>query len=78
MIHLAYSFEEIMDYHPDNKDVYSEIKRNLSNLVPFVGAGLTRFAYCSWPEALTKLAGKITNRNNSKQVKQLIKSGDSM
>lgn len=77
-MYLSYSFEEIMEYHPDNRDVYNEIKGNLSNLVPFVGAGLTRFAYCSWPEALTKLAGKITNRNDFRQVKQLIKSGDYM
>ena len=71
-MYMAYFFEEIMAYHPDNKDVYSEIKENLSNLVPFVGAGLTRFAYHSWKDALTELAGKITNRNDSRQVKKLI------
>ena len=60
---LAYSFEEIMAYHPDNKYVYREIKENLPNLVPFVGAGLTQFAYPSWKQALIELAGKITNRN---------------
>lgn len=75
MIHLSYSFEEIMAYHPDNKDVYNEIKENLLNLVPFVGAGLTHFAYPSWKEALNKLTGKITNKNDSRQVKKLIKSG---
>ena len=75
---LAYSFEEIMDYHPDNKDVYSEIKENLSNLVPFVGAGLTQFAYPSWKQALTELSDKITNKTDSKQVKQLIRDGHYM
>lgn len=75
---LAYSFEEIMAYHPDNINVYSEIKENLSNLVPFVGAGLTCFAYYSWNGALTKLAGKITNKNDSRQVKNLIKTGHYM
>ena len=72
---LAYTFEEIMAYHPDNDDVYSEIKENLSNLVPFVGAGLTRFAYHSWKGTLNELAGKITNRNDSRQVKKLIRDG---
>lgn len=78
MMYLAYFFEEIMAYHPDNKDVYSEIKENLSNLVPFVGAGLTQFAYPSWNQALTELADKITNKTDSKQVKKLIKDGHYM
>lgn len=72
---LAYSFEEIMAYHPDNKYVYREIKENLPNLVPFVGAGLTQFAYPSWKQALIELAGKITNRNYFRQVENLIKNG---
>lgn len=78
MMYLAYSFEEIMAYHPDNKDVYSEIKENLSNLVPFVGAGLTQFAYPSWKQALTELADKITNKSDSNQVKKLIRDGHYM
>ena len=72
---LVYSFEEIMDYHPDNKYVYSEIKENLPNLVPFAGAGLTQFAYSSWKQALIELAGKITNRNHFRQIENLIKNG---
>ena len=77
-MYLAYTFEEIMAYHPDNKDVYSEIKENLSNLVPFVGAGLTQFAYPSWKQALTELADKITNKSDSNQVKKLIRDGHYM
>ena len=73
---MSYSFEEIMAYHPDNKYVYEEIKKNLSVMVPFVGAGLTQFAYCSWGKALDELAGKITDKKNCNQVKKLIKSGD--
>lgn len=64
-----YSFEEIMEFHPDNKYVYNEIKRNLSALIPFVGAGLTQFAYYSWPDALAKLAEKITNKKSHKKSK---------
>lgn len=72
-----YSFEEIMEFHPDNRDVYNEIKRNLSVLIPFVGAGLTMFAYYSWPDALAKIAEKITNEDSHKKVKDLIdKKGD--
>lgn len=49
---MAYTFEEIMAFHPDNKDVYQEIRQFLPKLVPFIGAGLTSFAYYSWPKAL--------------------------
>ena len=46
---MSYTFEEIMQFHPDNEDVYEEIKKLLigKKLVPFVGAGLTKFAYYS-------------------------------
>lgn len=75
---MTYSFEDIMAYHPDNIYVYKEIKENLSNLVPFIGAGLTQFAYHSWDGALMELAGKITNKADSRHVKGLIKSRDYM
>lgn len=71
---MAYSFEEIMSFHSDNKDVYDEIKMNLFDLVPFIGAGLTQFAYGSWTETLKKLAKKITNKKNYNKIMGLIKS----
>lgn len=69
---FMYSFEEIMKYHPDNQNVYNEIKRNLSVLIPFVGAGLTQFAYYSWPDALSEIANKITDEDDINKVQQLI------
>lgn len=51
---MSYSFEEIMAFHSDNLTVYQEIKQDLPKLVPFIGAGLTQFAYYSWPDALKK------------------------
>ena len=73
---MAYLFEEIMSFHPDNRDVYQEIKMNLSNLVPFIGAGLTQFVYDTWPGTLKKIANKITNRKNYRKVKTFINSQD--
>ncbi len=70
-----YSFEEIMRFHPDNEVVYGEIKRNLPVLVPFVGAGLSQFAYYSWPKALNEIAKKITNEINHGEVENLINQG---
>lgn len=73
---MSYSFEEIMSYHPDNKNVYEEIKKNISVMVPFIGAGLTQFAYCSWKNALKELTQKITNNKERSQLKKLIQNGD--
>ncbi len=69
---LAYSFEEIMAYHPDNITVYEEIKRNISVLCPFIGAGLTQFAYYSWADALRQLVQKITEKGRAEQILSLI------
>lgn len=71
---LAYSFDEIMAYHPDNADVYREIKQLLPRLVPFIGAGLTQFAYCSWPNALKTLSGKLTDSASAQKIADLINS----
>ena len=66
-----YSFEEIMNFHPDNKQVYDEIKKNLSVLIPFVGAGLTQFAYYSWSGVLFEIAKKITNEDDLHGILQV-------
>ena len=63
-----------MAYHPDNADVYREIKQLLPRLVPFIGAGLTQFAYYSWPNALKTLSGKLTDGVSVQKVANLINS----
>ena len=71
---MAYTFQEIMDYKPKhNQDVYDEIKKHLSDLIPFVGAGLTNFAYGSWPGALKTLAGYISDTKTKQEIRQLIR-----
>lgn len=73
---MAYTFDEIMAFHPDNAVVYQEIKELLPKLVPFVGAGLTQFVYCSWPKALEMLSNKLTDRVSVQEVNDLIASKD--
>lgn len=65
-----------MKYHPDNLFVYKEIERSVHRLVPFVGVGLTKFAYYSWPGALTEHSRKLTDNQNIRYVKTLIKNKD--
>lgn len=74
VISISYLFDEIMEYHPDNWKVYDEIKQFLPKLVPFVGAGLTQFVYCSWPTALEKFSDKLTNRTDKQKALDLIKA----
>ena len=69
---MSYPFEEIMAYHKGNRRVYNEIKRSLSKLVPFVGAGLTQFAYGTWPEALKALTDMLAGPENVQEVTHLI------
>lgn len=73
---MAYTFDEIMAFHPDNEDVYREIKQLLPKLVPFIGAGLTSFAYYPWPDALETLSQKLTDSTSAQKVTDLINSKD--
>lgn len=72
---MKYTFEEIMNFHPDNKRVYHEIKNNISNLVPFVGAGLTAFAYGTWNDLLYSLTDRLTDTAEKKRIKDMISQG---
>lgn len=49
------TFQEIMSFHPGNPAVYQEIRDNLSQLLPFVGAGLTADFYKGWVPLLRNL-----------------------
>lgn len=72
---MEYTFEKIMKFHPDNPDVYKEIKRKMDQFVPFIGAGLTAFAYGTWKQSLRELAEKITEPAQKRQIAELINSG---
>lgn len=38
------TFEEILQYHPQNEQILNRLKIQLPHLIPFVGAGLSAFA----------------------------------
>lgn len=37
------TFEEIMAYHPENKQVFTTLKNSIRSVIPFVRAGLSAF-----------------------------------
>lgn len=54
-------FNELMEFHPQNKDNFSEIQNTYSEglLVPFVGAGLGIPPYKGWGDALTNICSIV-------------------
>lgn len=53
------TFEDIMNYSRDNRDVFDSILKNHSAVVPFVGAGLSAFAYPTWQKFLEGVFEKL-------------------
>lgn len=69
------TFEEIMQYHPDNRNVYKEMRQQLPQLVPFVGAGLSAPFYPQWGQSLQELSNNLTKIADQELCKKLIVRG---
>lgn len=67
------TFEDIMNYSPGNREVFKEIVEN-ENLVPFVGAGLSAFAYPIWKDFLKSSYEKLKDDKKTPENKDLFKS----
>ena len=72
------AFDKIMSYDTANKIVYNnlckEIKRG-KGVLPFVGAGLSAFAYDTWEQLLIKLSSDLSNEDK-KRIQDAVKIGD--
>lgn len=71
-------FDEIMNYYPTNLSVYQSIKKDLKDIIPFVGAGLSVPFYPLWPKALEKLTEKIfyADADEKKNIENQINGND--
>lgn len=65
-------FNDIMDFWPFNKYIYEELKEEIEEVVPLVGAGLSQNVvkdeyehYLSWEELLKKCAEKLGDEKKS-------------
>lgn len=71
-------FDKIMDYDAANKMVYKnlckEIKRG-EGVLPFVGAGLSAFAYDTWDKLLIKLSSDLSDTDKI-SIQKAIDMGD--
>lgn len=75
---MSTSFDEIMNYDIANRIVYNslckEIKKD-KGVLPFVGAGMSAFAYDTWGQLLLKFASDLTNEDE-KNIQRAIGEGD--
>ena len=75
---MSVTFDEIMAFHPDNSEVFKEIKMNLRQLMPFVGAGMTASIYLGWNDAIRALGNKIGNEADRDILKSKIENEGSL
>ena len=71
---MKLTFEDIMNYHPENREVFEDLKRKLPMVVPFVGAGLSvPCGYPQWGKALEGMAKRIGDISKKENVAEIIK-----
>lgn len=69
---MPISFGEVMAFHPDNPYVYEEIRDNLGQLLPFVGAGLTAPVYKGWASVIEELGTHLANEDTRDELRRLL------
>lgn len=70
------TFHEIMNFHTGNEAVYREIKKNLGQILPFVGAGLTARFYGSWSSAVNSLGENLSSEADRKTLSKMLNRFD--
>lgn len=70
-------FKQIMEYSEDNCDVFDDLckdkRKENDKCIPFVGAGISGFAYPCWGKFLEECANKIHNIDKRQKILDLIK-----
>ena len=72
MKELKISFDNIMDHHFDNRNVFEEIVKHINSITPFIGAGLSAFTYPGWKEFLKGITSKIRNTTDKQRILKLL------
>lgn len=75
---MSSAFDKIMNYDTANKIVYNRICKEMKKggeILPFVGAGLSAFAYDTWEKLLIKLSVNLSDKDKN-SIQKSIKTGD--
>ena len=72
------TFEEIMAYSNSNKRTFAQLVKytRANKIIPFVGAGLSSFAYPMWARLLREMNAAIKDESISKPIEQMISNYD--
>lgn len=67
-------FDEIMRFCPSNRLVFDELQESINNknVMPFVGAGISAFAYKTWRNILLELSENLSSKEKNIAVKQIV------
>lgn len=72
------AFNKIMSYDTTNRIVYNSLCKEIKKgkgVLPFVGAGLSAFAYDTWEQLLIKLSSDLSSKDR-KSIQKAVKDGD--
>ena len=75
---MSSAFDKIMNYDTANRIVYNSLCKEMKKgegVLPFVGAGLSAFAYDTWEQLLIKLSSDLSNKDK-KSIQKAVKVGD--
>lgn len=66
-------FQEIMAFCPSNMLVFENLREAISsqNIMPFVGAGISAFAYCTWKDILIKFSNSLNPIQKNTSLQQI-------
>ena len=66
-------FDKIMKFCPSNRLVFDELQESINNknVMPFVGAGISAFAYKTWRNILLELSENLSSKEKNIAVKQI-------
>lgn len=72
-------FDAIMNYEKTNRVVYNSLCRSIDNkmggVLPFVGAGISAFAYKTWGDLLLEFSQNISTKDRHK-VEKAVEMGE--
>ncbi len=72
----AYEFKELIDFYPPNEITYNSISKNIDHVSPFVGAGLSAFAYPTWQKLFSNIVEILPNGKYKSDVEKAVKEDD--
>lgn len=75
---MSSAFDKIMSYDTANRIVYNSLCKEIKKgegVLPFVGAGLSAFAYDTWEQLLIKLSSDLSSKDK-KNIQKAVKVGD--